>query len=271
MNLNHLYAVIYIIFMDGLRKKSIIGLMIFATMMIVGGTLFMDFFGRDIGKASIDYLFSIMWLCGFIFLLFHAISACVLDDEHRNSLTILARPISRNEYIIGAFIGLALLLGCLQLLLGIASYGILQWIQQSIDTRYFPYFNPYYFLLSIIGVVLQQYLLLAVIIFFSVLLRGLFPVMLATISYQLIDSGIPVIRKSMQQALEAGHGSQSSQTFMQVLAAFFPDLNQLDYKNLISTPFLQNEHIGLSLLSMIIYICILLSLSCFIYRKKDLY
>ncbi len=271
MNLNHLYAVIYITFMDGLRKRSIIGLIIFAAMMIVGGTLFMDFFGRDIGKASIDYLFSIMWLCGFIFLLFHAVSACVLDDEHRNSLTALARPISRNEYITGTFIGLAILLGCLQLLLGIASYGILQWVQQSIDTRYFPYFSTYYFLLSVIGVILQQYLLLAVIIFFATLLRGIFPVMLATISYQLIDSGIPVVRKSIQQALEAGHGSHSSPSFMQIVAAFFPDLNQLDFKNLISTPFLHVEHLGLSLLSIVIYICILLSLACFIYKKKDLY
>jgi len=271
MSPNRLYAVIYITFMDGLRKKSIIGLIIFAAMMIVGGTLFMDFFGRDIGKASIDYLFSIMWLCGFIFLLFHAISACVLDDEHRNSLTILARPISRNEYILGTFIGLAILLGCLQLLLGIASYGILQWIQQSIDVRYFPYFSSSYFLLSVLGIILQQYLLLAVIIFFTTLLRGIFPVMLATISYQLIDSGIPVVRKSMQQALEAGYGSHSGQSFMQVIAAFFPDLNQFDYKNFISTPFLHSEHITLSLLSIIIYICVILILACLIYRKKDLY
>ena len=102
-------ALARLIILDGLLRHALIGLVLFALAGTTGGLLLFDFIPRDIGRASNDFLFSITWLTGFIFLLFHGVQVMAWDSERGALHTFLARPISRTEYALAPWTGAALL------------------------------------------------------------------------------------------------------------------------------------------------------------------
>lgn len=271
-SLNRIKSLSRIIFLDGLRRHALIGLLLLSLLAEVSGLLFMDFFGHDVGRASSDFLFSIMWGVGLLFLLFHAVQVIAWDEEKGVIYALLSRPISRREYVLGVFVGLAFLLFCLHLLLGATAYGTLLFIKQSLNEAYFPAFYASHFLLAWLGLVVMQWVLLAAVMMFSSLVRGGFPVLLLTAAYYGICSGLPVVRESMSQQLiqEADSGLLY---FLQVMTAIFPDFSQLDFKDIVvSSQSLVDvasvfTHFGVAVL----YVALVITFACHLYTRRDLH
>lgn len=264
-------ALARLVILDGLRRHALIGLILFAVAALTGGLLFFDFIPRDIGRASNDFLFSITWLTGFIFLLFHGVQVMAWDNERGSLHTFLARPISRTEYGLGLFVGLALLLLLLHLILGTMSWVVLNVIKSSVSEDYFQYLSLPFFFLAAFGLYWIQLLLLSIILLFSSLIRGSFPVLLLSLCYYFICTGLPVVRESIRQKVTA-ETSQSLNTFLQGLTAIFPDFSWLDFKTLAASSdqaptFLE---IGQPFVLGFLYISIVLWLACLIYKRRDL-
>jgi len=265
--LHRVIALARIMFLDGVRRHALIGLVALAMAAEAFGFLFMDFFGRDVGRASSDYLFSVMWMAGLIFLFFHAVQVISWDEERGAIYALLSRPISRGEYVLGVFFGLAALLTALLLLLGPVAYLTLLWIKQSLNEVYFPVLSSGHFILAWAGLLAMQIVILAAIMLFSGLVRGGFPVLLLSASYFGICSGLPVVRASAAQ-----HDGQATNLLLQVMTALFPDFDRLDFKDevlsevlsLDMTPILTNFSV------LILYICVMVSLACWFYGKRDL-
>jgi Cu-processing system permease protein len=261
----------WLIILDGLRRNALLGLFLFALACETGGLLFFDFIPRDIGRASNDFLFSISWFTGFIFLLFHAVHVAAWDDERRTIHTLLARPISRAVYVIGVFVGLAFLLFTLNCILGATGWLILNLICKSVQQYYFQNLSFTSYLLAWGGLFCIELVLLSVIMVFSGSVRGGFPVLLLTLSYYLICSGLPVVRQAVQQKT-IGTAEQSLSTFLKALTAIFPDFTQLDFKTLAASSDLAPaaSQIALPFLVSGVYCMIALWLACAIYQQRDL-
>lgn len=262
-----------LIILDGLRRHALMGLVLFALAGVTGGLLFFDFIPRNIGRATNDFLFSITWLTGFIFLLFHAVQVMAWDNERGALHTFLARPISRTEYALALFFGLAALLLALNILLGGMGWGILKLIRGSVDAKsYFQHLSFPFFLLANAGLYWIQMMLLAVILLFSSAVRGSFPVLLLTLCYYFICSGLPVVRQSFQQKMIQGAGNQYLDTLLQSLAAFFPDFSWLDFKTLVASndPAPIGIQLALPFALSTLYIVIVLWVACYIYERRDL-
>jgi len=259
-------AIARLVFLDGLRRQAIVGLILFALIAEFFGMFFMDFFGRDIGRASGDYLFSIMWISGMFFLFFHAVQTIALDEERKTIYNIISRPISRNQYVFGMLLGLGLLLILLHTIFGAVSLGTLYWIKSSLQAEYFTQLNSNYFILTWLGLVLTQFIILSVILLFSGLLRGGFPVMLVSVAYYLICSGLPVAREYAAQLTD--------ETFKHILTGLsfiFPDFSRLDYKDAIVGTL--DSSIGTlveSFFGMLVYMLIIIFFACAAYRNKDI-
>lgn len=264
-------ALARLVILDGLRRHALIGLILFALAALTGGLLFFDFIPRDIGRASNDFLFSITWLTGFIFLLFHGVQVMAWDAERGSLHTFLARPISCTEYALGLFAGLALLLFLLHGILGAMSWGVLNVIKGSVSETYFQHLSFPFFLLAAFGLYGVQLLLLSVILLFSSVIRGSFPVLLLSLCYYFICTGLPVVRESIRQKSSA-EMSQSLSTLLQWLTAVFPDFSRLDFKTLAAS----GDHaptlaaIGQPFLLVLLYIVIVLWLACLVYKRRDL-
>ena len=270
--LSRVFSLAKIILKDGLKRHAIIGLLLFALVANIGGLLFFDFFPRDIGRVSNDFLLSIAWVSGLIFLLFHCVQTVVWDDEHKSIHTFLARPISRTEYMLGVFVGLAVLLFILNTMLGLTSWGILNLIKNSVKKEYFDYLSSTFFLVSFVGIYLIELIILSVIILFSSLIRGKLPVLLITLSYYFTCTGLPVVRESFNNKMEITGESSSLNFILKYASAIFPDFSHLDFKlyvmSPVNTPGLETIFSVFSL--SVIYVVIFLFISAYFYDKRDI-
>jgi len=264
-------ALARLIILDGLRRHALIGLILFALAGVVSGLLFFDFIPRDVGRAANDFLFSTIWLTGFILLLFHAVQVMAWDNERRALHTYLARPLSRTEYALALFFGIAVLLLALNLILGAMGWMILKYIRSLVGMGYFQLLSGPFFLLALAGLYCLQLMILSVILLFSSAVRGSFPVLLLTLGYYFIASGLPVVRQALRQKNAPGvHTPLDS--LLQGLTAIFPDFTRLDFKTLVIahdtavTPGQLALPFGLAST----YIIVVLYLACLIYQRRDL-
>ena len=262
-----------LIILDGLRRYALIGLVLFALAATACGLLFFNFIPRDIGRASNDFLFSINWLTGFIFLLFHAVHVMAWDNERGALHTYLARPISRTHYALALYLGLAALLLALNIILGGVGWGVLKLVRSSIDAAsYFKHLSFPFFLLALAGLYWFQLTILSIILLFSSAVRGSFPVLLLTLCYYFICSGLPVVRESFQHQAMHGNAPQGIGTTLKGLTAIFPDFSWLDFKTLAVSDDLAPiaSHLMLPFALSTLYIVIVLWLACMIYERRDL-
>ena len=72
----------WLIILDGMRRHALLGLFLFALTCETGGMFFFDFIPRDIGRASNDFLFSISWLAGILFVLFLGTVLLGFNNNH---------------------------------------------------------------------------------------------------------------------------------------------------------------------------------------------
>ncbi len=270
--MNRIFALARIIFLNGLRRNAVWGLCLFALMFEVFGMLFMDFFGRDLGRVISDFQFSIMWIAGMLFILFYAIQAIAWDDDHRAIDSILARPISRTEYVLGTMLGLTILLLCFEALLGITAYIQILWVQPRAGDAYFPIFSTAHYWITWFGLQFILIALLSVAMLISSAIRGAFPVMLMTLAYTLICSGLPVVRESLKQ--KANEASQSLEQLLQGLNMIFPDYAMLDFKDSVVSLDSLESIMGMPVwmpFSLVgLYIVVIIFLTCFIYQRRDI-
>lgn len=260
-------ALARLILLDGLRRHALAGLTLLALAAEAGGLFFMDFFGRDIGRVSSDYLFSVIGLIGLIFLFFHAVQVIAWDEERGVIYALLSRPLSRQQYVLGVFLGLTALLAGLDLLLGGAALATLAWIRHIVDTVYFPEFSLAHFLLTWAGLFASQLLLLAAIMLFSGLVRGGFPVLLLSTAFYAICSGLPVVRTSIEQS---GNVSATLKGLLALLAALFPDLGRLDFKDFVTSATTPSPAPWIAFAVALAYIAVAVAVASRLYARRDI-
>ena len=265
-------AVARLVLLDGLRRHALMGLIALSVAAQIGALLFFDFIPRDIGRASGDFIFSVAWISGFIFLFFHGVQVIALDEERKVIYSLLARPISRRDYVIGIFMGIASLLLLLNLLLCGLGLGTLMVIKGLVKPIYFSHFNVTYYFLSWLGLFAMEMMVLSVILLFSGLVRGSFPVLLISLSFYAICSGLPVVRETVSQRAEQSEGLAGLKTLLAWMTAVFPDFDRLDFKNMIAS---SDSMPDFSLLLVnfgltISYTVLFLWFACLVYQRRDL-
>lgn len=270
--MNRIFALARITFLNGLRRNAVWGLALFALLFEVAGSLFMDFFGRDLGRVIVDFQFSIMWIAGMLFILFYAIQAIAWDDDHKAIDSILARPISRVEYVLGTLLGLFVLLLCFEGLLGVIAYAQIIIIKPMVQQGYFNIFVSSHYWIAWLALQLMLIALLAVAMLISSAIRGAFPVMLMTLAYTMICSGLPVVRESLQQKEQAT--TQGLADLLQAMSLIFPDYGLLDLKDSVvseeSLVALMGTPVWMPFSLIALYTVVVIFLTCLIYQRRDI-
>jgi ABC-type transport system involved in multi-copper enzyme maturation permease subunit len=213
-----------------------------------------------------DFVVTIGWCAGMVFLFFHAVQVMSWGEDRRVIHTLLARPLSRTEYVLGVFAGLFFLLLLLNCLLGSIGYGVLALIKSWVSESYFTRLGIWDYLLSWWGVLCIEAMTLSAIVLFSGMIRGGFTVLLVTLSYYLICNGLPV-------AIEFFKGqSLLAKKFLVALTLIFPNFTRFDYKGLIAAvgKWPPSSSLALNLAYALLYCALVLTLAAGIYNRRDL-
>lgn len=264
-----IYPLIKITFLEGIRNKVTIGIIVFSLVSSLGNLIIINLVAQDVGKVAIDFALSSFSLTGLFLILFAFGSSLYRDIDKKIISLVLSKAISRKEYILGKFFGYLstlLLLSFISFLIGVLTL-------YFIKITHLKYFTVAFsgiflgYLFSFIAFVI----LLSALIFFSSLTTSSFTAMLLTVMVYFIGNSIGDLRDfaESQSAIEAGFPI-IFRIILRIVHFIVPDLAKFDLKifsaNGLPIPI---DFISFTVLYAIVYITMLILLSMKAFERRE--
>jgi len=265
-----LWPITLITFKEGIRNRAVYGISLLALLLFGANFLVAGMMPRNVGKVAVDFALSTISLSGILLVLFIGINLLAKDIDRRTIYMVLARPISRSQYIIGKFFGMCLLIivtiGLLSILAAL-SIGSLK----ALYPNYFERFSWSMILLAVLFEMLMLIVLSALSFLFASFTSTSFITLVLTVITYIIGQSLADV-KALVESPQAVGITVSPLTVKTVQTAYyvFPNLSLFDIK-------LQAAH-GLALpfslvlwtLSYgVIYGTLAIVLASLIFRKKE--
>ena len=92
---------------EGLRNRAMQGVLTIALMLCLVYITIIPMFAFDTGKVVVDLGFAFVTLAGLAIVIFLGIALLTADIHQRTVCMILSRPVSRTDYVVGKYCGLA--------------------------------------------------------------------------------------------------------------------------------------------------------------------
>ena len=213
-------------------------------------------------KIILDFSLTTIELFGLITTLF-LWSYLFYNELKRNTiLLILSKNPSRRNFVLGKFLGFAALIAILYLILTI-SFSIALFINNIVfDISYFSAIFLSYIKILVV---------LAFIIFFSVFVSP-FVVLLATLAIYIISHMTWFLKFYLLKEKDISLW-WVGEWLVNIIYYVFPNFQDLSMKDYLLSPALWDYtvlHIGISTLSHLLYVFILLVLAIIIFKKKEI-
>lgn len=267
-----LWPLALITYKEGIRNRAIYGISLFALLLLGANLLISGMMMRSAGKAAVDMALSTVSLCGLLLVLFVGINLIAKDLDRRTIYMVLARPISRSQYIIGKFLGMVMLIAATMVILGVfACISILM-----VKFAYPDYFSRFSWANVVLGVGLTAemlVLLTALSFLFASFSSTSFITLALTIIAYIIGHSISDVKTLVETPNAIGVGYEVNPVTLAVVKGayyLFPNLSFFDIK-------VQAAH-GLPIptsyvLSTVaygaVYTAIIIMVASIIFRRKE--
>ena len=265
-----LLPIALITFKEGTRNRSFYGISLLA-LLLMGASFFISgMVIRDVGKVAVDMALSTVSFAGLLLVLFVGIDLMAKDLDKRTIYMVLARPISRQQYIVGKLLGISLLVVGTVFLLSIfaaISISAIKWANPD----YFPRFSWGLVFLAEAFIAVSLILLSAMSFLFASVSSTSFLTLILTIMSYIIGHSLSSV-KALVEAPQAAGITVSPLTVKLVQAAYFlfPNLSLFDIKmqaaHGLSLPM---TYIIWTLCYGIVYICLVILFAALLFRKKE--
>jgi Cu-processing system permease protein len=240
-----------------IRDRILYGIIVFALLLIglsvvLGGLSF-----TEQAKISADFGFAGIQIGASILSIFVGSTLVAKEIEKQTILTLLARPITRTQFVLGKFAGLILVI--LTVMVGLAAVlaGLLLFLGLSINSLFF---------IALYGVVLEALVLVALTLMFGVISRPAMTVIFAS-SLFLLGHWVSSLEGLMKlKSISSDPLFLSGVKFAKII----PNLERFNWRSApiynIAVPF---DDILNGTLYAVGWMIIFLSLTSFIFRRRD--
>jgi ABC-type transport system involved in multi-copper enzyme maturation permease subunit len=265
-----LWPIALITFKEGIRNRSIYGISLLSLLMLLANFIISDMVGQEVGKVAVDIALSAVSFSGLLLVLFVGINLMAKDLDRKTIYMVLAKPVSRSQYLIGKFIGILLLIiSCLCILSLFAAFSLL--LIKLGHPKHFERISWYLISLSFMFTVLMLMLVSALSFLFASFTSTSFLTFILTIISYIIGMSLNDV-KSLVEAPQAVGITVSPVTVKVVQVAYyiFPNLSFFDIKTQAAHGLSVSASyvVGIAAYS-IIYSAIAMTLACLIFRKKE--
>jgi len=256
------------VFKESVRDKVLYNLVFFAVLMIAVSYLLSQLTaGQDI-KIIKDVGLAAMSLFGLFIAVFIGIGLVSKEVEKRSIYALLAKPIRRQEFVIGKYFGLVLTLFVNLSIMAVAYYAVLgvvawmsggwylpQWEAPAVDPR---------LLKAVVMIFLQLSVITALALFFSTFSS---PMLAAALTFALYVVGhFNADLKNFETVV----ASRPLIVLARVLYYVLPNLAPLDIKSeVVHAVPVPASYLFLNTAYAAVYIAILLSASTFVFMRRD--
>ncbi|MDH4162422.1 MAG: ABC transporter permease [Nitrospirota bacterium] len=265
-----LWPIAAITFKEGIRDRALYGITLFALSLLGFSLLLSNMAPRDVGKVAVDMALSTISFAGLLLVLFVGINLMAKDLDKRTIYSVLSRPVSRSEYVVGKFFGLCLLIVAVVVFLSI--FALLSILMLKLS--YPNYFEKFAWSLVILAITFEGAMLIllsAISFFFASLTSTSFVTLVLTVISYLIGNSIRDVKALVESPAAAG--IQISPVMVKTVQAayyLFPNLSLFDVKIQAAHGLpIPLNYILLLLLYFVVYSSLVITLAALIFRRKE--
>lgn len=265
-----LWPLALITFKEGIRHRIFYSISLFALLFVGANLVVTSMIPQEAGKVAVDMSLSAISFTGLLLVLFIEINLIAKDLDRRTIYMILSRPVSRSQYIVGKFIGMAMIIIATLFIVSIFALLSLFMLKMMYPTFFLRFSWPLV-LLAIAFIVLMLNMLSALSFLFASLTSSSFTTLILTMISYIIGQTLVDMKAIVESPHSAGiQVSPITVKVVQIAYYVFPNLSLFDIKT-------QAAH-GLSVsFSFIfwtvsyglIYTCISITLATLFFRKKE--
>lgn len=256
---------------EGLRNRAMQGILAIALLLCVVYVTIIPMFAFDTGKVVVDLGSAFVTLAGLTIVIFLGIALLTKDIHQRTVCMILSRPISRTDYVVGKFCGIAGTV-LLAILMIVALTILTSWlgIQFILEMEAPRNFSWGVLAISVLFEYLSLLILMAVAFFFACLTTSEYLSMLFTVCVYVIGNSLETIIAVIKE----GQFVQAGAAYLAMLKAVawvFPNLSAFDLKVYLSYGLpLQWWQVAWTAVYGVFYISVLAVATLWIFRRKEI-
>ena len=243
-------------FRESVRDRIFYSLLTFAVIMLAFSLVLGNLTIGDEIKIIKDFGLGAISLFGVLIAIFVGISLVYKEMEKRTIYVILANPIARHQFILGKYAGLSLTLLVEVLVMSTALLALCYFKEQQIPWELFK---------AIIPIWLELQLILAIALFFSTFvspfLSGMLTLTVFIIGHLTLDF----------KQLVLNMDNPALKKTADILYYTFPNLEALNYKaQVVHGLKIPWQEFSLSLAYATLYTVLVLSMTLFIFNRRDI-
>lgn len=256
MNITRIWVIATNVFREVIRDRILYLLALFAVFMVAGLRLLPEVAAGTENKIILDAGLAAMNLLGLLIAVFVGTGLVNKEIERRTVLVLMAKPISRREFIVGKHLGLTAVLAVLIAVMTAIYMGILSFSR-------IPYPIPSTLAASAF-LLLQLSLMTAVAIAFGVFTSSLLAVLLTFTVFLMGSASANLV------TLGAQTKNPTVEAVTRYLYLVLPDLSRLDLKNQAVYGVLPSlETTLLNVAYGVLYIVVLLAIATLIFSQRE--
>lgn len=218
MNINRILTIAKNVFSELIRQRVLYIILFYGIVLLVSFPFFKEISVGTENKIFVDFGLGLMGIIGLVVIVFIGTSLINKEIEKRTILVLIAKPVTRTEFLLGKHLGLSAVLGLMLLAMSAIYFALL-----TLRQIQFPFGS---ILLAIVFLFFELCVLTAVALFFGSFTNTL----LATF----LTAAVYVMGHLSKDVLQLGEISKNTniKNVTQALYLVLPDLGRLDLKNL---------------------------------------
>lgn len=254
---------------EGVRTRSIYGIFLLALVLFLFTHTFSYMFMRDVVKVAVDVSLAGAAFGGLLLTLFLGTNLIAKDLDKRTIHVVLAKAVSRPQYLLGKFLGLsALIVAAMAVLGGMALgslvladvvtpdiYGVVHWLQV---------------LVALTASTFMLVVLASIACLFAAVTSNSFVTLGLTVLVYIIGQSIGEMRMFLQSGAE---GAVVSRTIIWIVEAayhVFPNLALFDLKSHAAHGMrLDPGHLGWMAMYGAVYAVLMIGAAAWLFKKKE--
>ncbi len=262
-------AIVKVTFLGGVRDRTLFGIFILGLLLLLTIPVFSYFSMRQTTEVAAGYGLSVISLIGLLLTVFMGGNLISRDIDRKGIHTVVSLPISRSQYMVGKFIGLALLL-----LISLLLLYVLAGLAIFLTGRQYPPSQPLHWQTYFL-VILLEYVMLLVISGISVLFNSFatstFLPMALTLAVYGIGQSTALVKDYLEKAPEAREISPWVAFLAKGSYYLFPNLSSFDIKK----AFVYSLPLSLQYLMMVVayglfYLIVVMFMATYFFDRRDL-
>ena len=219
-----------ITFKEGIRSRILFGISLLALFLFASNIAITNLFAFELGKVMVDIAFSSLSIAGLSIIFFLGIGLLSRDIHQKTVYMIISRPITRLQYTIGKFGGLALILltamGILGLIAVVSFFICSNLVAGAELPRNFSWLHV---LTAIFFNFLSLLVVMSFAFFFTVISSSIYLAMLFSFAVYLIGHSLETIVKIVERG-DFINTSESFAFLIKAISWIFPNLAAFDLK-----------------------------------------